>query len=273
MIIDQKTDLYGVVGFPIGHTLSPAIQNAAFSASRLNAVYLAFETMDIKGCLEGLRALRIKGLSVTIPHKSAVIPLLDQVDDLAKKIGAVNTIVNHDGYLIGYNTDAMAALKALNEKTALSGKSCLIVGAGGAARAAGFILKEHGVHLVITNRSKTRGKELATSLGCPFSPLEEIGGIQTDLLIHTTPLGMFPSTEQCAILPEMLREGMVVMDVVYNPPETRLLRMARERGCLTVNGLTMFVYQGAEQFKLWTGYEAPVTAMRVALKEALGGAT
>ena len=105
------------------------------------------------------------------------------------------------------------------------------------------------------------------------APLEEIEAIQTDLLIQTTPLGMFPSTEECTILPEMLREGMVVMDVVYNPPETKLLKMAREQGCLTVNGLTMFVYQGAEQFRLWTGCEAPVTAMRVALKEALGGAT
>ena len=269
MNIDQQTDLYGVVGYPVGHSLSPTMQNAAFSSSGVNAVYLAFDTEDIDGCIKGMRALGLRGMSVTIPHKSAVIPMLDEVDGLAQKIGAVNTIVNHDGLLVGYNTDAMGALKALEEKMDLSGRTCLIVGAGGAARAIGFSLKERGIHLTIANRSTGRGQDLAGSLGCPFVPLKEMEVVQADLLIQTTPVGMFPLVEKCIIAPEALKKGMVVMDIVYNPLETKLLTMARDRGCLTIDGLSMFIHQGAEQFKLWTGLEAPLSAMTRAVKQAL----
>ncbi|MEE9609609.1 MAG: shikimate dehydrogenase [Desulfatiglandales bacterium] len=269
MIIDQHTDLYGVVGYPLGHTLSPAMHNAAFLASGVNAVYLAFETGDIDQSLRGMKALGIRGMSVTIPHKSAVIPLLDEVDDLAKRIGAVNTIVNSEGRLAGYNSDAVGALNALEDQTELSGKTGLIIGAGGAARAIGFILKERGVHLTIANRSTGRGEALAGTLGCPFLPLEEIKDIQADLLIQTTPVGMVPHHEQCIISPDALKEGMVVMDIIYNPLETRLLTMARTQGCLTINGLPMFIHQGAEQFRLWTGIEAPISAMTHAVKQAL----
>jgi shikimate dehydrogenase len=269
MIIDQQTDLYGVVGYPIGHSLSPTMHNAAFSASGLNAVYLAFETRDIDGCLKGMNALGIKGMSVTIPHKSAVIPLLDQVDGLAKRIGAVNTIVNDEGRLVGYNTDASGALKALEEKIELSGKTCLIIGAGGAARAIGYILRERSVRLAVTNRSYRRGEELASSLKCPFIPLKEIEGIQTDLLIQTTPVGMYPGDEESVISPDALKQGTVVMDIIYNPVETRLLTMAKARGCLTISGLDMFIHQGAEQFRLWTSLEAPISAMTRAVEEAL----
>ncbi len=269
MIIDQYTALYGVVGCPIGHSMSPTMHNAAFSASALNAIYLAFETADIDGCLKGMKALGIRGMSVTIPHKSAVIPLIDEVDGLAERIGAVNTIINDEGRLIGYNTDAVGALKALQEEIELPGKTCLIIGAGGAARAIGHILRERGLHLTITNRSYGRGQELARSLGCPFVPLKEMEGIETDLLIQTTPVGMYPHGEQCIISPDLLKEGMVVMDIIYNPMETSLLRIAKERGCMTVNGLAMFIYQGAEQFRLWTGLEAPIRAMTRAVRQAL----
>ena len=142
MIIDQHTDLYGVVGYPLCHTMSPIMHNTAFEVTGVNAIYLAFETRDIDGCLKGIKALGIKGMSITLPYKSSVISLLDEVDGLAKKIGAVNTIVNKGGHLVGYNTDAIGALKALEEKIELSGKTCLIIGAGGAARAIGFILKK-----------------------------------------------------------------------------------------------------------------------------------
>jgi shikimate dehydrogenase len=269
MIIDQQTGLYGVVGYPIGHSMSPTMHNAAFLASSLNAVYLAFETRDIDGCLRGMKALGIKGMSVTIPHKSAVVPLLDEVEDLAKRIGAVNTIVNDEGRLVGYNTDALGALRALKEKTELSGKTCLVIGAGGAARAIGFILRDHGVQLVISNRSIGRGEDLASSLGCSFVPLREAKVVQADLLVQTTPVGMHPHDEQSIIAPDVLREGTVVMDIVYNPLETRLLTIARSRGCLTINGLGMFIHQGAEQFRLWTGLEAPRSAMTQVVEEAL----
>lgn len=272
MIINQHTELFGVVGYPVNHSLSPTMQNAAFSESGLNAVYLAFETRDIGGCLKGMKALGIRGMSVTIPHKSAVIPLLDEVDGLAKRIGAVNTIINDEGRLIGYNTDAPAALKALEESTEVSGKTCLIIGAGGAARAIGFILRERGVHLTIANRTAARGEDLANSLGCAYVPLKELEVVETDLLVQTTPVGMYPKDEQCIISPGALKERTVVMDIIYNPFETRLLRIATARGCLTINGLGMFIHQGAEQFRLWTGLKPPIAAITRAVEMALTSA-
>ena len=269
MIMDQHTDIYGVMGYPLTHSLSPIMQNAAFLVKGLNAVYLAFETKDIEDALKGMRSLGIKGMSVTIPHKSSVIPLLDQVDDLAKQIGAVNTIVNDQGRLIGYNTDALGALEALKEKTEVFGKTCLILGAGGAARAIGYILKEHGVDLTLANRSRTRGEELADFLECPFIPLEKVTDTQVDLLIQTTSVGMYPHEEESIVSSEALQPGMVVMDIIYNPIETKLLSEAKGLGCMTVNGLGMFIRQGAEQFRLWTGLEAPIETMRSAVEEAL----
>jgi shikimate dehydrogenase len=267
--MDQHTDIYGVMGYPLIHSLSPTMQNAAFLEKGLNAIYLAFETKNLEDALKGMRALGIKGMSVTIPHKSSVIPLLDQVDDLAKRIGAVNTIVNDQGRLVGYNTDARGALEALKEKTEVFGKTCLILGAGGAARAIGYILKEHGVDLTIANRSRVRGEELADFLECPFIPLEKATDIQVDLLIQTTPVGMYPHDKESILPSDALNPGTVVMDIVYNPIETKLLTTAKGRGCVTVNGLGMFIRQGAEQFRLWTGLEAPVDSMRSAAEEVL----
>jgi len=269
MNIDQHTTLYGVVGTPIVHSLSPTMHNAAFSATGLNSVYLAFETDDIEGCLRGMRVLGIRGLSVTIPFKSEVIPFLDQVDPLAEKIGAVNTIVNDGGRLVGYNTDALGAFKALDEKIALPGRSCLVFGAGGAARAIGFMLREKGVEISVVNRSRARGQALALSLECPYLPMDQIGERNADLLIQTTPVGMYPHTDRCPIPEYLLRAGKVVMDIIYNPIETRLLKMATARGCVTISGFSMFVYQGAEQFRLWTGMNPPVSAMSDAVQEAL----
>jgi len=269
MRVDQKTELYGVVGHPLGHSLSPAMHNAAFSARGRNAVYLAFETGDLEGCIRGIRALGIRGVSVTLPHKSAVIPLLDEVHGLAKQIGAVNTVTNDQGRLVGYNTDAVGALKALEEGMELLGKTCLIIGAGGAARAIGFMLRNHGVHLNISNRSHGRGENLAHALGCRFVPLKKAKGIEADLFIQTTPVGMYPHEDQCIVSRDMLKKGMVVMDIIYNPLETKLLKIARDRGCLTIHGLGMFVHQGAEQFRLWTGLEAPLKAMTQAVEKAL----
>jgi shikimate dehydrogenase len=269
MNIDQHTALYGVVGYPIGHSLSPTMHNTGFAAMGLNAIYLAFETRNIEGCIQAMRVLDIRGMSVTLPHKSSVIPLLDEVDGLAERIGAVNTLVNQDGHLRGCNTDAMGALRALEEKIELSGKSCLMVGAGGAARAIGFILKEKGVKLEVTNRSTDRGESLARSLGCPFIPLDALKEPIADLLIQTTSVGMSPREEECLVSEQILRKEMVVMDIIYNPLETALLRLAKARGCVTINGLRMFIHQGAEQFRLWTGLEAPISAMIRAVEGAL----
>jgi shikimate dehydrogenase len=271
MTIDQHTSLYGVIGNPVGHSLSPVMHNAAFSATGLNAVYLAFETEDVEGCLRGMRALHIKGMSVTVPHKSAVIPYLDDIDPLAKMIGAVNTIVNENGRLVGYNTDARGAAQALEEKIDLTGRNCLILGAGGAARAIGFILREKGVRLTVTNRSDERGKELAAALGSPYYPLNKLEERRPDLLIQTTSVGMYPHVDRSLAPEHILKPGVGVMDIIYNPVETKLLTMARTRGCVTIGGLSMFIHQGAEQFRLWTGMTPPLSAMTDAVKKTLLG--
>ncbi len=269
MRLDAHTVLYGVLGSPVRHSISPAIHNAAFEAKGLNGVYLAFETTDLPGSLAGTKALSFGGLSITLPFKSAVIPLLDQLDPLAEKIGAVNTIRNEGGKLIGFNTDGPGALKALDAVTDVSGKRCLLVGAGGAARAIGYVLRRRGVEIVVANRSADRGKSLAAFLRGRYIPLADADRIEADLLIQTTSAGMFPVTDQVPVSLEALREGMVVMDVVYNPLKTKLLRLAEERGCMPVNGLDMFIYQGAEQFRLWTGLEPPVEIMREAAMKSL----
>jgi shikimate dehydrogenase len=268
-MIDQQTVLYGVVGWPIGHSLSPVMHNAAFAAAGINAVYLAFAVRDIADCMAGVRALGIGGLSVTIPHKSAVIPHLDHLDEREREIGAVNTVVNRDGRLIGYNTDATGALKALEERISLAGRRCVILGAGGAARAIAFALRDKVAALTVANRSSDRGRALAQSLGCSFISLDELKRVQADLLIQTTPVGMVPGDRACPISEQILKEGMAVMDIIYNPLETKLLAMARSRGCVTITGLSMFIHQGAEQFRLWTGGEPPIQAMTKAVLEVL----
>jgi shikimate dehydrogenase len=217
VIIDQSTSIYGIAGYPLGHSLSPTMHNSAFAASGLNAVYLAFETNDLDGCITGIRAFGIRGISVTLPHKSAVIPYLDEVDDLANKIGAVNTIVNVNGHLVGYNTDALGALKALEEKIQLSGKICIVVGAGGAARAIGFILKQKGVKLKVANRTPERGLELANFLACPYLALDDLAAEDADILIQATSVGMTPDDNACPVTEHVLRKGMLVMDIIYNP--------------------------------------------------------
>jgi shikimate dehydrogenase len=269
MKIDQKTKLYGIIGYPVEHSLSPVMHNAAFMEAGINAVYMAFETKDPEGSLKGIRALGIGGVSVTIPHKSDVIPSLDHVDVLAGKIGAVNTIVNESGSLAGYNTDAIGALKALEDKIPVKGKSGVLVGAGGAARAIGYILVENGVDLTICNRSANRGEALAGDLGCRYIAFNKLEDAQTDILINTTSVGMFPNIDDCIVSENAFKEGMVVMDIVYNPLETKLLSIAKRKGCTTIDGLGMFIQQGVEQFRLWTGIDAPVQVMKDVVRKML----
>jgi len=270
--MDQYTELYGVIGYPVRHSLSPAMHNAAFESAGLNAVYLAFETRDIKGTIVGMKALNLRGLSVTIPHKTDIIPFLDKVEDLALKIGAVNTVVNQDGRLIGYNTDAQGALKALEAKTPVTGQDCLVVGAGGAARAIGFILKERGAKVTIVNRSLERGEALAKVLKCSFFPLDQLAEHQAQILVQTTPVGMYPNVDQSPVPERAFKKGMVVMDIIYNPLETKLLQTAKATGCTIIDGAGMFVYQGAEQFRLWTGLKPPIKIMTRVVKDALAKA-
>ena len=196
MIIDQQTTLYGVVGYPIGHSLSPTMHNAAFSAKGLNAVYLAFETSDLEGCLKGMKALGINGMSVTIPHKETVIPHLDSIDPVAKKIGAVNTLVIKDTAIHGLNTDWLGANRALEEKMELAGSSILLLGAGGSAKAIGFGLIEAGAQVTIASRTPEKGQALAQTLGCPWIPLEQASHTQANALVNATSVGMEPNERQ-----------------------------------------------------------------------------
>ena len=268
-VINQYTELYGILGKPVRHSLSPLMHNVAFSDKGINAVYLAFESDDVEGAIEGMHSLGIKGMSITIPHKSTIIHFLDEIDPLAKDIGAVNTVVNRDGKLIGYNTDAAGALMALEDVVQVAGKNCVIVGAGGAARAIGYILKKHDVNLTIANRSEERGKTLAGSLDSKYIKPEQLENESADILINTTPVGMTPNTDSCPVPEEVLKQGMTVMDVIYNPRRTKLLDIASDRGCNIADGLGMFIYQGAEQFRLWTGEDAPVDLMKKKVEEEL----
>ncbi|MBN2062459.1 MAG: shikimate dehydrogenase [Deltaproteobacteria bacterium] len=269
MLIDQNTSLFGVVGHPLRHSLSPVMHNTAFEVTQLNAVYVAFDAENIKDFICGVRAFGVRGVSVTIPYKSRVIKMLDELDETAEKIGAVNTIVNRDGRLIGFNTDAIGAFEALEEKIPVQGKSCIIIGAGGAARAIGYILKEKGVDLRITNRSRKRGEEFADLLSCPFIPMDRIEGADADIIVNATPVGMFPEVDRCPVPAKTFKKGMIVMDVIYNPLKTRLLSAAESRGCFVINGISMFIRQGAEQFRLWTGLEPPLEEMRQAVLRGL----
>ncbi len=263
---DAHTELYGIFGHPVRHSLSPAMHNAAFRHYGMNAVYLAFDVTDLEKAVGGVRALGIKGLSVTIPHKEAIIPLLDAIDPVAERIGAVNTVVNRDGTLLGYNTDWVGAVKALEEATPLMGKRVVVLGAGGSARAVCMGLKEAGAGIHIANRTVEKARDLAALCSASWSGLDELDGIQAYILVNTTSVGMRPHEEGIPIDPQLLNRYSVVMDLVYSPLETRLLREARDRGAIVINGLRMLLLQALAQFELWTGRLAPVDVMEKALE-------
>lgn len=260
--INTNTALYGVIGHPVAHSMGPLMHNHVFEECGVNGVYLAFDVIDLASAIAGVRSLNIRGLSVTIPHKVAIMEYLDAVDETAERIGAVNTVVQRDGILTGYNTDADGAVSALTAKMDLRNEDVLIVGAGGAARAVGFGVKHRGGRIHITNRTVEKGERLAAELNAEFHPLADIDRLTCRILINTTSVGMAPDIDDIPVPPAMLRPGMCVMDIVYNPVRTRLLKAAEAAGCEIVDGVSMFVNQAAIQFSLWTGKAAPVEAMR-----------
>ena len=263
--INAFTDLFGVFGNPVKHSLGPVMHSRAFFESEINAVYLAFEITEIQRGLNAVRELGIKGVSVTIPFKEAVIPYLDHVDPLATRMGAVNTVVNQDGVLTGFNTDCDGAVLPLKQEIQLKGKCACILGAGGAARALAFGLKEEGVHVTIANRSTLKGQALARAVDGVFLPLSADFEWDGDIWINATSVGMTPMVDSTPLDKKCFRPGQIVMDIVYNPVLTRFLKEAREAGCKTIDGLSMFVCQGAAQFTLFTGRPAPRDAMMAAV--------
>jgi len=271
--IGPATRVYGVIANPVAHSMSPAIHNAAFAKTGVDAVYLPFRVDDVADFIPAYTALPVDGYSVTIPHKQAVLPLLDKIQPLAGRIGAVNTLVARDGRLCGSNTDWSAAVAAIDsglpEGDTLDGKHVLMLGAGGAARAIAFGLTERGCLVTIANRTHERAERLAADVGCQVVPLADVGSVAYDILVNATSIGMHPNVDATPLDAGLLRPGALIFDSVYNPLETRLLREARAAGCRTVDGLAMFVNQAVEQFELWTHRPAPRPTMRAVVESRL----
>lgn len=275
-----QVTLTGLFGHPVRHSRSPQMQNSAFHETNLPFQYMAFDVAPerLGDAVAGIRALNMRGVNVTIPHKVEVMQYLDQITPEAELIGAVNTIVNENGLLIGHNTDGSGYVRSLIEETqiSLADTSALILGAGGAARAVASALALNGVkELYIMNRTPQKSAELAhrVSRHCPVRAIGEADLAQiihkVRLIVNTTSVGMHPAVNDSPIAGEFLHAGMVVSDLIYNPRETLLLQQAKQQGAVTHGGLGMFVYQGAQAFTLWTGVEAPVQTMRKAAEAVL----
>jgi len=269
-----RLKIFALIGYPIGHTLSPYMHNAGFLKLNIKALYLplSVEPKRLKGAIKILKEAGASGFNVTIPFKSACIRYLDRVDKLASMIGAVNTVVIKNNRLIGYNTDATGFLKSVKEDLGLlpKNKSCFVIGAGGAARAVAFALAREGTkQIFITDIVKSKAVSLAKNIRKHFPGCETSSVIsyqssvisKVDLLVNATPLGM-KKTDPLPIGPKILHKNLAVYDLVYNPCPTKLVKIARRKGIKAVNGLGMLLYQGAEAFRLWTHRRAPVEVMR-----------
>lgn len=278
--MDAGTGVVGLIGHPVGHSKSPEMMNRAFRACGLPFVYLAFDVApsELGAAVRGMQALGFRGWNVTIPHKVAILEHLDEVEETAREIGAVNTVVSRDGRLIGYNTDSEGYLRSLVAETGLelAGQRVLILGAGGAARAVTHALADSGVEsITIANRTREKAERLAKSLGRKVDAravsLTELKRVvpETTLLVQTTSVGMYPKTEAIPIDPSLLHAGMTVSDLIYRPRKTLLLREAEARGARVHGGLGMLLHQAALAFEKWMGRPAPVEVMRDALEEAM----
>lgn len=279
-----KLKLFALIGDPVGQSLSPAMHNAAFRALGLNCAYITLRVPKptLANAIAGVRALGIAGLNVTIPHKISIISLLDELDESAKLVGAVNTVKNNQGKLIGFNTDGEGALRALEEKIdSVKGKEVVLLGAGGAARAIAFSLARAGARLTTANRTVPRAQALASAVEQKLSTNVKVASLNraeltkalknVDVLINATSVGMHPKIGKTLVRANMMRRGLVVYDIVYKPLRTKLLREARRAGGKTIDGLGMLVHQGALAFEIWTGKRAPIKIMKAAAKRELRG--
>ena len=281
--IDSDYEVFGVIADPVGHSLSPIIHNAAFQALKMKRVYVPFRipAADLGRWLQGCQQLGVRGLSVTIPHKEAVIAKCNKVASVVRGIGAVNTMVfDEDGTVRGYNTDYRAAMDSLQQvlpkgkdpEKPLAGVKALILGAGGVAKAVAFGLAQQGATIVISSRTKKRASELAQAVGGKAIEWDMRHHFAPDVLLNGTPVGMHPKMDVTPWEQKYLRPGMVVFDTVYNPEQTLLVKQAREAQCRVITGVDMFIRQAALQFQLFTGQEAPMDLMRDTLKRTIGPA-
>jgi shikimate dehydrogenase len=283
MCISGKTRVCGVIGDPIEHTLSPTIQNAAFNHLKLDFVFLAFHVTaaELENAMRGMRGLGIHGLNVTMPHKSTIINHLDTVDSAVQFLGSANTILNKDGTLSGFNTDGVGALNTIRENGInLSDKKVLLLGAGGAAKAIAFSFAQEAGSICILNRAPEKAAVLADALNCVFGTKVMGGALSSsavqdnvqdaDILVNATSVGMHPHVDQSLVAPQWLKSDLAVMDIVYNPVETKLAKDAKAAGAKVISGVEMLIYQGAASFKIWTGKSAPIEVMRKAALTKLG---
>ncbi len=255
-----RPTLCGIVLHPAGHTLSPLLHRTAYRALGIDAVYLAFDVPParLRDALAGMRGLGIRQLSVSIPHKEAVLALADRASDEARAIGAANTLTRLEEEIVADNTDWLGVVRTLEPHGPLAGKRATLLGAGGAARAVADALGQMGVEVTVVGRTAARAERLAADLGARVGSLED----PYDLLVHATPVGMAPEVEGLPVDPSALRPGTLVFDTVYRPLETRLLREARARGCRTQDGLDLLVHQAVEQIRLWTGRSPDAALLR-----------
>ncbi|MBI3405858.1 MAG: shikimate dehydrogenase [Acidobacteria bacterium] len=263
--LTRKTKVYGVIGNPVSHSLSPVMQNAGFHARKIDAVYLPFLVKDLKDFLRAIKPLGIAGFSVTLPWKEKILRHLDDCDPLAAQIGAINTVVvRSGGRLFGINTDYVGVLRALEKRVQLSGSRVLLFGAGGAARAAAFALAQGGAVVCICARRPKRAEALAKAVGGVAIRRGNLRREFFDAIINATPVGMSPRAGESPLTARELNTR-VVMDMVYRPQKTKLLALAARRGIATVSGIEMFMAQGTAQWEIWTGRRAPESVMRKAV--------
>ena len=280
MKIKGSTNIVGLIGHPVEHSFSPPMHNAAFDELGMDYAYVAFDVnpTDLQTAIEGAKSLNIKGFNVTIPHKIEVMKFLNEIDEVAGLIGAVNTIDFKN--LKGYNTDGIGAVRAIEEVTSIKNKNVVVAGAGGASRAISFYLAKYGAEsMAILNRNVEKAQGLAADVSqsgligeVKADSISEISNYlkDADILVDTTPIGMHPNiSDEPIAFAEDMDEDLVVFDAVYNPNETVLLKEAIKAGANPVYGIKMLLYQGAESFKIWTGRDAPVDVMEKALKDTL----
>lgn len=281
MNIKGSTNIVGLIGHPVEHSFSPPMHNAAFDALGMDYAYVAFDVNpnDLSSAIEGAKSLNIKGFNVTIPHKIEVMQYLNELDEVASLIGAVNTIDFKN--LKGYNTDGIGAVRAIEEVSTIKDKDVIVAGAGGASRAISFYLAKFGANsITILNRNVNKAQNLAEDVlksdlisDVRLDSISQINGYldNADILVDTTPLGMDPHIDDEPIArADSMHEDLVVFDAVYNPNETVLIKEAIKAGAKPVYGIKMLLYQGAESFKIWTGQDAPIDVMEKALNEYLG---
>jgi shikimate dehydrogenase len=275
-VVDVHTRLVALLGNPLGHSFSPAMHNKAFETLGLNYFYLPIEvaSTDLEDVVHGISKMNFAGFNVTIPHKIGIMAYLDHIDELAETIGAVNTVTLKDGVSTGHNTDGEGFIQSLETQTGISvrGKRHFILGCGGGARAIATTLAFKGAEKIfICNRTEQKAHDLAAEINTKVKACSEVVRMETadiktalqqaDVLINTTSIGMHPDKDRLPIAEDLIPEGLIVSDIVYNPVKTKLLQAAEQRGCNIVTGLGMLVYQGAEAFRLWTGAEPPINDM------------